>query len=260
MEANPVVKYLPALLVQALLLMVISRTLFRALVVAFGTRRGGGIVTLLRLVGNIIHEMSHAVGYLVFGYRVKHIVFCNVDPKRAGVCIPGKPWAPIALPWLANGAAALMPLVLGSLALVVVGRWLGVIDYQAMEVGGPAMVRTVVDQSLLLLGSLDWGRWQTYLFLYLALSISAEISPSHTDIRYSLPALAVVAAIAVILVYSARHAEGLNELLLRVGEWMLPGVEKLFAVWSLALVLMLLTSALVIPVTFFVQALRPDRR
>ncbi|HCU35381.1 MAG TPA: hypothetical protein DGT21_07945 [Armatimonadetes bacterium] len=258
MEANPVIKYLPALLVQALLLMVISRTLFRALVMAFGTRGGGGIVTFLRIVGNIIHETSHALGYLLFGYLVKHIVFCALDPQRTGVCVRGRPWSRFALPWLADGAAALMPLIIGSVALAWVGRLLGVIDYQAMDVGGTAMLRAVVDQALALLGSLDWSRWQTYLFLYLALSISAEVSPSHTDVRYSLPALAAVAVIAGLLVFSAQHAQGLNELLTRAGNWMLPGIEKLFAVWSLALVLMLLVSAVVIPVTFVIQSLRPD--
>ena len=61
---------------QAFLLYCLSRLLFvwvlRAL--ANDGHGGGALVKLLRLPGNAVHELSHCIGYLVCGYRVKHLV------------------------------------------------------------------------------------------------------------------------------------------------------------------------------------------
>ncbi len=261
MDLHPGFRYLPALLAQALLLMVLSRALFQAMVSAFADRQGGGLVTLLRMPGNIIHETSHALGYLIFGYRVRHVIFCVFDPKKAGVCVRGKPWSPVTFPWLADGAAALMPLVVGTAALVGVGRAFGIIDHQAAEpTADMSMFRAATDQFLLLLGNLDWHRWQTYLFLYAALTIGAEISPSPTDLRYAIPALGGLALGLILMLVSAQQSVTLNHMLTAAGDWLLPTVERLFGVWALALVLMLTTAAAAIPFAFVIYTLRPQRR
>lgn len=259
-------QYVPALLVQALLLMIVSRMLFRGMVCAFANRNGGGLVTLLRLPGNLLHETSHALGYLLLGYRVRHLIPCVFDPKQSGVCVRGKPWSPVTLPWLADGAAALMPLIVGTVALVAVGQWLGIINHHAAglnpattAVGGTGLFRAAYQEIVLLLQSLDWHHWQTYVFLYLALSIGAEVSPSPTDLRYAIPALAGLAVGVLMALITAQHLEGLNQLLETAGEWLQPHTRRLAVVWGVALVLMLSTAALTLPVTFVIHSLRPPR-
>ena len=149
------------------------------------------LVGILRLPGNILHECSHALGYLLAGYRVRQIVFFFVDPEGRGVCRPGKPWSPLTLPWLATGAAALMPLLAGAVALQFLCRWLSV----------PGEPGRLVEGNLAeILVALDYRSWQTWLFVYLALSIGAELAPSEIDLRKSVPALLVAAAAGIVLI------------------------------------------------------------
>ncbi len=258
MNTYPGFNYLPALVAQAFLLMFISRSLFRGMCLAFSNRKGGGFITFIRFAGNAIHETSHAIGYLVCGYKVKHIIFCAIDPHKTGSCVRGKPWSPIAFPWLADGAAALMPLAFGTIALVYIGRLLGIAEPSSSSMTADiGMLRVIVDRFLELFTELDWHRWQTYAFLYFAFSIGAEISPSHTDMRYAFPALFTAAAAIALLLYGASYADGLNEVLLSFSTWALPIVQRLFALWGLAIVLMLLAAAVGLPVTFLVHSFRP---
>lgn len=252
--------YLPALLVQAFLLMLMSRLLFRGMVSAFGDNRGRGPVALLRLPGNTLHETSHAIGYLLFGFRVRHIVPCIFDPKGRGACIRGKPWSPIRFPWLADGSAAIMPLIIGTVVLMYVGRYFGVF---VTAPGDPhadlSLARHLIDQCSAIVSGLDWHSWQTYLFLYLSLTIGAEISPSATDLRYAIPTLLGIGGGLVIALYGAHHAEGLRSLLVAGADWLLPAVQMLFSVWTVAVVLLVITTAIAVPLTFVIFMLRPDR-
>lgn len=150
------------------------------------------LVSILRAPGNLLHESSHALGYLIGGYSVSRLVPAFVDPDGRGYCRPGRPWAPWAVPWLATGVAALLPLFIGAAALWGVSRALGVPD-------DPAALAMTTDWRRLLdvLLGLDYGAWQTWLFLYLALSIGAELAPSDIDLKASLPALAVATVVTI---------------------------------------------------------------
>lgn len=150
------------------------------------------LVGILRAPGNLLHEASHALGYYVSGYRVARLVPFLVDPEGRGYCRAGRPWAPWAVPWIATGLAAIMPLATGAVALWGLSRVLGVPqDPDALTMS--ADWRRLVD---ILLG-LDYHSLRTWAFLYLALSIGAELAPSDIDLKASLPALAVVAAVLV---------------------------------------------------------------
>jgi hypothetical protein len=261
MDLHPGFQYLPALLVQALLLMLLSRLLFRSMVAAFADRRGGGLITVLRGPGNFLHETGHALGYLIFGYRIAHIVPCLWDPRKSGVCVRGKQWSPIAFPWLADGAAALMPLVVGSVTLVVVGWALGITDHRTEQLGTDmGMFPAAADQFVLLLKSLDWHRWQTYVFLYAALTIGAEISPSTTDLHYAIPAVVSIAFSLAATVWVSQHASGPRNLLIVCADRLLPVVQKLSAIWGLAIILLMATAAVTLPFTFLIYSLRPPKR
>ncbi|MFP3904762.1 MAG: hypothetical protein ACLFWB_11020 [Armatimonadota bacterium] len=260
MISHPIFSYLPVLFIQALVLMFTSRLLFRGMVSAFGTNGTRGPLAFLRLPGNILHETSHAIGYLVFGYRVRHIVPCVFDPRGRGACVRGKPWSPVRFPWLADGFAAIMPLIAGTAALVYIGRQFGIIvPAPSSHLAQLTLAQHVIQQCSELLSNLDWHDWQTYLFLYLSLTIGAEISPSATDLRYAIPILLGLFAGVMVALYGAHHAEGLRELLISVADRLIPVMKGLFATWTVAAVLLLLTAAVAVPFTFVIHLLRPDR-
>jgi len=189
---------------EAAVLYIASRVLFTwVLESAWGRARWRRfLVGILRAPGNLLHEVSHAVGYLLAGYRVRRIVPFFIDPEGRGMCQPGRPWSPLALPWLATGAAALMPLLTGALALRYLSWWLGVPEDAELLGGGIAwrqLPQVLVD--------LDYHAWRTWVFLYLALSIGAELAPSEVDLRRSLPALLVAATGLIVLTAAVSSLE-----------------------------------------------------
>jgi len=220
---------------EAILLLLLSRLLFTGVIASFADRRGKGLVLgLLRLPGNLVHELSHCLGFLICGYRVRRVLLCMFDPQGRGSCTPGKPWSPITLPHLAVGLSALMPLVVGSAVLLGVGQGLGVVPPVAAAASDDLLPQ-IWRQAMALLHGLDPHHWQTYLFLYLALSIGAELSPSATDLRYALPTILAL-CLGVWLFFFAlehgRHLTGYRPVvasllhggLLRLGSVLLPSL------------------------------------
>ena len=185
---------------EGLLLFVLSRALFAWVLQALAGRRnrGGWWVQVIRLPGNFTHELSHALAFLACGYTVKRLVLCLFDRQGAGVCQPGRAWSPIALPWLATGLAAMAPLLTGALALYGVAQLLH-IPLQAqvsLHDPGHTVLRSLYESLL----RLDYGSWHTWLFLYLAFSLGAELAPSRTDLVLGIPAvLATGAGVALFL-------------------------------------------------------------
>jgi hypothetical protein len=188
---------------EAALLYILSRMLFswvmQAFVSAKAGPKGGPILLLLRAPGNIVHEFGHAVGFFVTGFRVAHCVPCFIDKQGRGSCQPGAPWLPGALPWLATGVAALLPLVFGTLVLRHLSGLLGIhLEPARVVAAGPGSY--ITGHLLANLHQLDFTPWQEgwrpVLFLYLAFSIGAELAPSDIDLRRSLPALAAATGLA----------------------------------------------------------------
>jgi len=210
------------------------------------------LVGILRLPGNLLHECSHALGYLLSGYRVRQIVPFFVDPEGRGVCRPGRPWSPIALPWLATGVAALLPLVAGALALQGLCLWLGI----AREPRQFAQGLMEGNVEAILLG-LDYRSWQTWLFIYLALSIGAELAHSDIDLKKSLPAVFVAAAGGIVLICVVSSLE--PEVPLRHAfdvylGWLLSWTSSVLDFGIMALALARIPAALIAPL------LRPRAR
>jgi len=191
---------------EAVFLYVASRLVFERVLRATWGRAPARrwLVGFLRLPGNILHESSHALGYYLAGYTVRRVVFFFVDEEGRGYCRPGRPWSPIALPWLATGLAALMPLVTGAVGLWAASLLLGV-------PGDPSDVTMTTDWRRLadVLTGLDYRAWHTWAFLYLALSIGAELAPSEIDLPKSVPAVIAAAVLVVlaILGVSELHAD-----------------------------------------------------
>ncbi len=192
MDATAFAKQTATVVAEAILLYMLSRLIFVWVLQAVASRnpcaRGGRLVQLLRLPGNLVHELSHAAGYLIFGYTVRRMVPCIFDPRGRGSCQPGLPWSPIALPWLATGMAALAPLLVGTLALRGAAKMLA-IDLHFTVAAHTGFADSLVDNIWMNLQALDFHTWQTYLFLYLAFSIGSELAPSRIDAQHSIPAL-----------------------------------------------------------------------
>ncbi len=192
------------LLAEAVVLYMLSRLLFVWVLQAVASRNpraaGGRLVQAVRLPGNFIHELSHAVGYLLCGYSVRRVVPCIFDPRGRGYCQPGRPWSPLTVPWLATGVAAIAPLVVGSLVLRGAAQMLDIELHAATAQAGVGDL--LVTNIWANLQSLDLHTWQTYLFLYLAFSIGSELSPSRVDLQRSIPALVALGG-ALVAVFVA---------------------------------------------------------
>jgi hypothetical protein len=196
--------------VEAILLLLLSRVLFTEVVSAFADHRGKGFgLAVLRLPGNFVHEVSHALGFLLCGYRVKRLLLCIFDREGRGSCTPGRAWSPITIPPLAIGMAALMPLVLGSLVLTLAARWLGVLQPEIHS--ATLALPNAWGESFALLRGLEWRDWQTWVFLYLTLSIGAELAPSSTDLRYGLPTLMGILLSLWLGLFAMHSAQNLRE-------------------------------------------------
>jgi hypothetical protein len=206
----PLTDTLAPVALEAVLLLLLSRLLFSVVISSVADRRGKGwLLALLRLPGNLVHELSHCLGFWICGYRVQRVLLCIFDPKSRGSCTPGRPWSPVALPQLAVGLSALMPLLVGSLVLIVTARWLGITQLPAESHNGHVLPE-VWRQALALLHGLDVHRWQTWLFLYLALSIGAELAPSSTDLSYALPTVLALVAGIWLFFFGLQHAANLQ--------------------------------------------------
>lgn len=245
--------------VEAIILLILSRLLFAGVISSVADRRGKGFwLGLLRLPGNTIHELSHCLGFLLCGYRVRRVLVCIFDPRGRGSCTPGRPWSPVTLPHLAVGLSALMPLLAGSVVLILTARLLGMPAPEANPING-ALLPEVWRHSLALLGDLDFQRWQTYLFLYLALSIGAELAPSTTDLRYALPALLGLVLSVWLGLFAMAHATQLSPYRAAVAESLQALLLQVGAVLGLALVLSGVALLVGLVPGLMIQGLRSKR-
>lgn len=242
--------------VEAVILFVLSRVLFTEVVSSFADARGKGFwLGVLRLPGNVVHEVSHAVGFVVCGYRVKRLLLCVFDRAGCGSCTPGRPWSPITLPHLAVGIAALMPLVTGSLVLMLAGRWLGVATGLPGETAA-ALLPQVWQQALALLSDLNWHHWQTWVFLYLALSIGAELSPSSADLRWGVPTLLLLAGGVWLGLFALHHTHHLPGLEHKVTTAVVQALTRGGSVLGLAVIFTTVATVVTLVPALVVRALR----
>ena len=239
---------------QGVLLFILSRGLFvwvlQALASRNPRRRGGWVVLLLRLPGNLVHEISHALGFLVCGYRVRRLIPCIFDRQGAGACQPGRPWSPLAVPWLATGLAALAPLIVGSFVLYGVAQWMdapvGAKPLSALDPGG-SVLRGLYHGLL----SLDYHSWRTWLFLYLAFTIGAELAPSSTDVALGIPALLAVGVLTMAVLFGVYQLAPDAPVRVTVIRETAQGLAWMSRIFSCAIV----TTAAVVVLTFVPAAI-----
>jgi len=214
MSPNALATDLGIVAAQAALLYLVSQRLLLGFVVGAVAARGWGrlgrvVVGFLRLPGNLLHELSHAAGYLVTGYTIGRVATCVADREGRGYCEPGRPWSPVHWLPLASAFAAVLPLFVGAMAMRQLGAWLAV-PLPTADVVGDGVSSAVSDTLTRLpafLVALNWASWKTYLFWYLALSIGAELAPSEVDLRKGGPLILLGMGLLVLALYAMPHME-----------------------------------------------------
>ena len=199
MTPGALVAGLAIVILQTLALFWLSRGLLlgyvmRTLAAQSGGARSRRLVSLLRLPGNLLHEVSHAAAYLLSGYRIRRFATCWSDPEGRGYVETGRPWSPLHWGPLSGALSCAAPLLVGALSIHALGVLLG-IPLPALDVTsegvGPAVSRTLTGVWSLL-AHVDLLAWQTYVFWLLAFSIGAELAPSGGDLRQGCVMLGVL--------------------------------------------------------------------
>ncbi len=167
-----------------LALVLCGRLLHRHLLGRFGA---GTVGHLVRLPGNLLHELAHAVALVAAGYTVADFTVSLADPAGRGGVRPGPPWTGLARPWLANLVAPVAPVGAGIFALAALAAWSGAPGLPASIAGiGPVV------------SAAPWARWELWAGLVLAFSVTAEIAPSDVDLAgWWRPALVAAVLFAV---------------------------------------------------------------
>jgi hypothetical protein len=151
-------------------------------------RCGEGVVLhLLRLPGNLLHELAHAIAFLLTGYTVRGFAVSLFDPAGRGHVTPGPAWTRFTRPWVANLIAPVAPAVVGLTVLACAQGWLA----PGTAGGGAALLDG--------LRTLPWNDPWTWAVLLVAVPVGAEASPSDVDLR----AWAVPATVTAVLLIGA---------------------------------------------------------
>lgn len=159
-------------------------------------RLGSGVVQhLVRLPGNLLHELAHAVMILATGYTVADLSVSLFDREGRGHVTPGPAWTRYARPYVTNLVSPVAPAFVGLAALAALHRLAGI---PALPTTFAGIVPT--------LATVPWDHWQLWLALFLAFSVSAEMSPSDVDMRvWRWPALGAAVLLGA-LVWALNHA------------------------------------------------------
>jgi hypothetical protein len=193
-------KLLAAATTEAGLLCLFSRLLFAAGQRATGSHprgRGGWLWHVLRLPGNLVHELSHALVLAMMGFRVRRLRLSISDPRGQGEVVVQGRWHPL-LPTAGWVLGSLAPLIGGMLVIAWLTRLMGLTLPPQPVTGsvGEALVR----RASALLASLNFHWWPTYLLLPALVSVAAELSPSDRDLRNSLQGLLLLAALLALVI------------------------------------------------------------
>jgi hypothetical protein len=169
---------------------------------------------LLRTPGNIVHEVGHAVGYLIAGHRVSGMRFWFNDPARRGYVQAGSPYAPWGHPYLARLVASPAPLLAGALALQACARVLEVpAAVPAAFRPGPSIWPEparlkLAWQALTAWCAAPYGALELGLFVLLAVSLGIELAPSREDLgALAWPAVVLALMLLGIELVAARLPE-----------------------------------------------------
>jgi hypothetical protein len=196
--------FILALLFPLVVQLVVLYAASRALWTLSGRTFGRGVWALLALAGVPLHELSHAIAFLLTGAGVHRIVL--FAPRglpeyggATGVVVPAR--KPSAFSKLVASIAPFFGCSFAAwavLALLLPGFSPGngsAVGPDALDAGGLGQAALSVLSAYLAgladaFAGLDWGNWQTYLAVYLGASLGMGAAPSAEDFKRFFPALA----------------------------------------------------------------------
>jgi len=187
-----------------LLLQFVSHLTFRTLENAFG-QRGSYFVAWF---GTPVHELSHVLFALIFLHRVESVAFFEPDPDTGTLGYVRHTWNK-RNPWalLGNFFIGVGPLLIGGGVLFGLFYWLVPGSHDAWRtitdlgaardfIAWQAYFTVFKDSSLILVRTLftaaNFGTWQFWVFLYLAVCVAANVRLSPADARGALSGLGCV--------------------------------------------------------------------
>jgi len=188
-----------------------QRFVFRTMASAIGLRP---LVYSTGWIGAPVHEFSHLVVLLLF--RIKVIAFKPFSPDlkngHLGYVI-SEPNPRNPFHWLGYSLSGIAPVIGGISSILLLGLHLlpgldqaitelldASIDDQTISAHGYLSIAaaTTYDGIRFLFDSSNLGRWQFYVFLYLATCVFCHFAPSRQDMHGIGPGLAVLIILALI--------------------------------------------------------------
>jgi hypothetical protein len=205
-----------------------------------GRLGAGTLQHLVRLPGNLLHELAHAVAMLLTGYTVAGFSVSITDPAGRGGVRPGPAWLPIARPWITNLISPVAPVGFGVVALSLLARWSG----------APGLVLDPRGAWVALSGA-PYQTWQLWVGLALGFSVTAELAPSSIDLAAWWRPAAVVGVLLGAVAY------GLEQYAPGSVTSVLPTLDTLVRPWAGRALAMAVWSALAFaPVAWAVGKVR----
>jgi hypothetical protein len=220
-------------------------------------RLGKTFYLLLMWPGVVVHELSHLVGCVVTGTPVRKVRLFAPRDEGQGRLVLGfvehdRPRNPLVRSVIGGapffgGAAALWALTAFVLPAVGSAHSFAPIVARAPSAGAviEAMVaaaRQYAAFAASVAGGLDWRSWQTYLFLYLALSIAAHVAPSRTDLRNA--SFGIVAGALFLVLASLAGRAWAPAFTVTATLWLAKAVGAVTVLLSFGLVTLMVAAAL----------------
>ncbi len=135
--------------------------------------------------GILLHESAHALTAILFGGKI--LEFKIFDEKGGSV-----KYSQPKFPQFSNIIIALAPIIFAIIALILLIK---LFNYNYLFQNNQLISWIEIKNYL---KSLDYQDYKTYLFLYLALSISASMTPSKKDLALSWAGLAFFLIISIL--------------------------------------------------------------
>jgi len=139
----------------------------------------GNIYYVIVFPGVVVHELSHAFTCLISGAQIHSI---KLFSRSGGQVTHSQSKIPILGPFL----IAMAPIFGATAGLYLICRLfapsflnLPAFNFQFSQ----DLVGNFINHFLQNLKTLDWANWQTYIFMYLVLSLSFAMSPSKEDLQ-----------------------------------------------------------------------------
>ncbi len=222
-------------------LVLLSRFLFGAFYARPARGLGRLALELFRLPGNLLHEASHAAALFVCGFRVRQFVPSFLDRNGSGYCVAQGRWHRVVPAGLGLAAAGAAPLAAGIAALVAIAQWLGLSEGGQ---AGSTLGAMVAGRAVAIIRQLDFHAWTTWLALWLAASVAAELAPSDVDFRAGGRPAAVLAGLFIAAGLGV-HAWAPEQVVKAFSSRVSAGLSALLRAADLALVVAVVAGALV---------------